>query len=144
MPFILPFAAWFWASGYHRVGADGTPGGIRGGVIELVQTGLIGLATILVLWLPFLAEGGPASYLRNLATYQGEIFNVISVRAWNVWWLVQILGAPDGGGFVADDIAFLGPLTLRHVGYLVTGLLSLVDRCGRSCATRAPAPWCSA
>jgi Gpi18-like mannosyltransferase len=126
LPFVLPFAAWFWASGYHRIGADGKPGGARGGVIELVQTGLIGLATIAVLWLPFLAEGGPVNYLRNLATYQGEIFSVISVRAWNVWWLVQILGAPDGSGFVADDIAFLGPLTLRHVGFLVTGLLSLV------------------
>ena len=36
-------------------------------------------------------------------------------------------GRVAGGGFVADDQSpFLGPITLRHVGFLVTGLLSLV------------------
>ncbi len=109
LPFLLPFAAWFWATG-----------GWRG----LLRAAAIGLAVIVVLWLPFIPAGGPANYLKNLAEYQGEIFNILSLRAWNLWWLVQSLFA--GGGFVADDVAFLGPLTLRHVGYVLTGLLSLL------------------
>ncbi|HEY4634048.1 MAG TPA: hypothetical protein VIH00_09045 [Candidatus Limnocylindrales bacterium] len=116
LPFVVPFAAWFWASGYARTGA-------RGGVLELVRTGLIGLATIVVLWLPFIPAGGPADYLHNLGVYQNEIFNVLSLRAWNAWWLVQEAAA--GGAFIADDVAFLGPLTLRHVGYAVTALLEV-------------------
>ena len=123
VPFLIPFAAWFWATGY-RAGPDGVEGGARGGALELVRTGLIGLATSVVLWLPFIPAGGPANYLQNLATYQNEVFDVLSLRAWNVWWLVQEAAA--GGEFIADDVAFLGPITLRHVGYLVTGGLSLV------------------
>jgi hypothetical protein len=88
-----------------------------------VRAGLIGLAVIVLLWLPFIPAGGPANYLRNLAEYQGDIFNILSLRAWNLWWLVQSLFA--GGGFVADDQAFLGPVTLRHVGFLVTGILEV-------------------
>jgi hypothetical protein len=124
IPFIIPFAAWFWATGYGRVGGDGAPGGVRGGALELVRTGLIGLGVIVLVWLPFIPEGGPLGYLGNLGFYQSEIFNVLSLRAWNVWWLVQEAAA--GGGFIADDVAFLGPITLRHLGYLATGLLSLV------------------
>src|SRR4029079_3098503 len=48
LPFLLPFAAWFWATG-----------GWRG----LVRAGLIGLAVIVLLWLPFIPAGGPANYL---------------------------------------------------------------------------------
>ena len=77
-----------------------------------------------MLWLPFIPAGGPANYLKNLGEYQGEIFNILSLRAWNLWWLVQSLFA--GGGFVADDVAFLGPITLRHVGYVLTGLLEIL------------------
>ena len=50
--------------------------------------------------------------------------------------------APPGGrrraaAFVADDVAILGPLTLRHVGFAMAGVLgSLVIAAGRSCATR--------
>lgn len=124
VPFLIPFAAWFWASGYRREGPDGVAGGARGGAVELARTGLIGLGTSIVLWLPFIPAGGPAHYLGNLALYQNEVFNVLSVRAWNVWWLVQEAAA--GGQFIADDVAFLGPITLRHVGYAVTGGLSLV------------------
>jgi Gpi18-like mannosyltransferase len=109
LPFLLPFAAWFWATG-----------GWRG----LLRAALIGAAVIVVLWLPFIPAGGPANYLKNLAEYQGDIFNILSLRAWNLWWLVQTFFA--GGEFVADDVAFLGPLTLRHVGYVLTGLLEIV------------------
>jgi hypothetical protein len=117
LPFVLPFAAWFWATGYGR-------GGVRGGVLELVRTGLVGLGTIVVLWLPFIPAGGPSAYLHNLGVYQDEIFNVLSVRAWNAWWLVQEAAA--GGEFIADDVAFLGPITMRHVGYVATGLFEIV------------------
>ena len=109
VPFLIPFAVWFWATG---------------GWQEVLKAARIGLAVIGVLWLPFIPEGGPANYLGDLATYQNEIFNVLSLRAWNAWWLLQ--EAAGGGEFIADDVAFIGPLTLRHVGYLVTGGLSLV------------------
>ena len=49
---------------------------------------------------------------------------MLSLRAWNPWWLVQELGA--GGGFVADTTQVLGPLTFRHLGYAVTALLAAV------------------
>ena len=106
--FIIPFAAWFWAVGGWR---------------EVARATGVGLAVIAALWLPFLAAGGPAGYLRNLGTYQNEIFNVLSLRAWNPWWLLQEAAA--GGSFIRDDIAFAGPLTLRHLGYLATVGLSL-------------------
>ncbi len=109
LPFLVPFAAWFWATG-----------GWRG----LLRAAAIGSAVIIVLWLPFIPAGGPANYLKNVAEYQGEIFNILSLRAWNLWWLVQSLFA--GGGFVADDVAFLGPLTLRHFGYVLTGVFELL------------------
>jgi Gpi18-like mannosyltransferase len=107
--FLVPFAAWFWATGGWR---------------EVLRAAVVGAVTVLVLWLPFIPSGGPAGYLRNLGTYQNEIFNVLSLRAWNPWWILQEAGA--GGDFIRDDIAFLGPLTLRHLGYVVTGVLSLV------------------
>jgi dolichyl-phosphate-mannose-protein mannosyltransferase len=106
--FLVPFAAWFWATG-----------GWRG----IVRAAVIGAVVAVVVWLPFVPSGGPAGYLRNLGVYQNEIFNVLSLRAWNAWWLVQEAG---GGGFIRDDVAFAGPVTLRHVGYLVTALLSLL------------------
>lgn len=109
LPFILPFAAWFWATGGWR---------------ELLRTGLIGLGVVVVLWLPFIPAGGPLAYLGNLAEYQSGVFAILSLRAWNAWWLVQELAG--GGEFIADDVAFLGPLTLRTVGYAITALISLV------------------
>lgn len=105
LPFIVPFAAWFWALG-----------GPRG----LLTAGFIGAAVAAVLWLPFIAAGGPVQYLGNLGVYQNDIFNILSLRAWNLWWLVQ--EGLAGGRFLADDVAVLGPLTLRHLGYVVTAL----------------------
>lgn len=109
LPFILPFAAWFWATGGWR---------------EVARATVIGLAVIVALWLPFIPEGGPVAYLGNLAEYQSGVFAILSLRAWNAWWLVQELAG--GGEFIADDVAFLGPLTLRTVGYLITALISAV------------------
>jgi hypothetical protein len=67
LPFLVPFGAWFLATqacaGAPR-GAD--RGGRRRGAVA-----------------PFLAAGGPFDYLRNLGTYQNDIFGVLSLRAWN-------------------------------------------------------------
>jgi Gpi18-like mannosyltransferase len=108
LPFLLPFAAWFWTHGGWR---------------EIARTAAIGLAVVIVLWLPFAVAGGPANYLSNLAAYQNDIFYILSLQAWNIWWLVQIAAV---GGYASDTIAVFGPITLRHIGFLVTGLLSLV------------------
>jgi hypothetical protein len=62
LPFLLPFAAWFWAQGGWR---------------ELARAAAIGLGVIVVLWLPFAAAGGPGDYLRNLAVYQNDIFSIL-------------------------------------------------------------------
>ncbi|MGH2473741.1 MAG: hypothetical protein ACRDIL_00630, partial [Candidatus Limnocylindrales bacterium] len=106
IPFILPFAAWFWATGYRR-------GGGRGGLLELGKATVVGLAVTLVLWLPFLADRGPIAYLESLRYYQDEVFNALSLNAWNVWWLLQ--EATPGRGFIADDVPIAGPITLRIV-----------------------------
>ena len=108
LPFLLPFAAWFWA---------------QGGIREIARTAVIGLVVIVVLWLPFIPAGGPLDYLRNLAEYQNVVFPVLSLHAWNIWWLVQIFTV---GTFAGDQVAVIGPITLRHVGFVVTGLLSLM------------------
>lgn len=103
LPFLVPFAAWFLAR-------DGWRGAIRAGIV--------GAATIGVLWLPFVAAGGIAGYARNLAEYQGDIFSFLSLRAWNLWWLVQDWLAP--GQFVGDTNVVFGPVTFRMLGYLLT------------------------
>jgi hypothetical protein len=109
IPFVIPFAAWFYATGGFR---------------ELVRTAAIGLGVIVVLWLPFIPNGGPAGYLENVRGYSTGVFAILSLNAWNPWWIVQEIAA--GGLFVRDDIAVVGPITFRHIGYAVTFLLSAV------------------
>jgi Gpi18-like mannosyltransferase len=108
LPFLIPFAAWFFA---------------RGGGVGLLRAGLIGAAVAVVLWLPFLAAGGPLRYLQNLGEYQNDIFSVMSLRAWNFWWIVQSYAGGDE--FVSDRVSIIGPLSFRVLGFLVTGLLAL-------------------
>jgi Gpi18-like mannosyltransferase len=102
---LVPFAALFWATG-----------GWRG----LVRAAAIGAAVIVILWLPFVAADGPANYLRNVAYYQGPGHAALSVWAWNIWWLVQELVV---GGFAYDGVAIVGPLTVKHLGFLITAFL---------------------
>jgi Gpi18-like mannosyltransferase len=109
IPFLLPFAAWFWA---------------RGGVREVLRAAAIGLVVIVVLWIPFIPAGGPAYYVSSVGQYSSGVFAILSLRAWNPWWLVQEIAAH--GDFIRDDVAFAGPLTLRHVGYLITAVLSVI------------------
>jgi Gpi18-like mannosyltransferase len=108
LPFLLPFAAWFLA---------------RGGIRGLIRAGAIGAVVAFVIWLPFLAAGGPLRYLGNLGEYQNDIFSVMSLRAWNFWWIVQDFAANDE--FVTDRVSIVGPVTFRTLGFLVTGLVSL-------------------
>jgi Gpi18-like mannosyltransferase len=108
IPFLIPFAAWFWATG---------------GIREVARAAVIGLGVIAVLWIPFLADGGPIAYLDNIRYYSSGAFGILSLRAWNPWWLLQEAAA--GGDFIRDDIAFLGPFTLRHIGYAVTAFFSV-------------------
>jgi dolichyl-phosphate-mannose-protein mannosyltransferase len=106
LPLLVPFAAWFLA----RFGWTGA-----------IRYGAVGAVVGALLWAPFLPAGGPAAYIRNLAEYQDEIFAVLSLRAWNPWWLVQ--EAYAGGSFVSDSAAIAGPITLRHLGFAVAALL---------------------
>ncbi len=109
LPFLVPFAAWF-------LGSQGIRGTIRAAIV--------GAVVVVALWAPFLAADGPRNYLANLGTYQNDIFSVLSLRAWNPWWLIQELGA--GGDFVSDRAAIVGPVTFRMIGFALTGLLALV------------------
>jgi hypothetical protein len=76
-----------------------------------------------VLWLPFLPNG-PAAFARNLGDYQGGVFAVLSLRAWNPWWLLQ--EAYGRQEFIGDSAAIAGPVTLRIVGYALTAIGELV------------------
>jgi len=109
VPLLVPFAAWFFA---------------RGGVAGLGRATLIGAVTALVIWLPFLAAGGPLDYLRGVSELQGDVFSILSLRAWNLWWLVQEIG--NDGQFASDRVSLIGPITFRMVGFAITGLLAIV------------------
>ena len=109
LPFLVPFAAWYWATG---------------GPAGFVRAAAIGLGVVVLVWLPFIPAGGPGNYLTGLAQYQNDVLAVLSLRAWNMWWLVQEAAA--GGAFISDQGKVLGPITLRHVGYALTVLLEAV------------------
>jgi hypothetical protein len=99
LPLVVPFAAWYLG---------------REGLVTSLRAALVGAATIVVLWAPFLAAGGPAHYLANLASYTGQ-YAVLSLRAWNPWWILQSL-AGGSDHFIADSVPIVGPVTLRWVG----------------------------
>jgi hypothetical protein len=100
LPFLVPFAAWFLAR-------DGWRGALKAALVGAVVVG--------VLWLPFIPAGGIQGYTRNLAEYQGDVFAYLSVRAWNLWWIIQDVLAP--GRFVGDQSAVFGPISYRDLGY---------------------------
>jgi len=109
LAFVPPFAAWAVASlGWRRA----------------AQAALVTFATAVVLWLPFLADGGPGRYLQTLADFQTGVFAILSLRAWNAWWILQTIVAGDQ--FATDGGALLGPLSPRLIGYVAAGLLELV------------------
>lgn len=109
LAFVPPFAAWAVA----RLGWRGA-----------ARIGLVVAATAAILWLPFLADGGPAAYLGTLGRVQTEVFAILSLRAWNPWWILQT--AVGGGDFLSDGGAILGPLSPRIIGYVLVALLELI------------------
>jgi hypothetical protein len=90
----------------------------RWGVRRATLVGLVAVAVAMLTWLPFVPYGGIADYLRNLDYYQNGQYPILSVRAWNPWWLVQVAFA--GNQFVLDSTPVLGPLTPRVLGILAT------------------------
>jgi hypothetical protein len=108
LPFAVPFAAWY-------VG--------RHGWRESAICAGIGLATIAAVWLPFLADGGVGRYLGNLDRFQNGDFAVLSLRAWNPWWILQ---SGADGDFLSDRGALLGPLSPRTIGVLLFAALEAV------------------
>jgi Gpi18-like mannosyltransferase len=109
LPFLLPFAAWILA----RFGWRGA-----------LRAAVGGLAAVAIAWLPFLPAGGHVAYLQNIAAYQDGVFAVMSLRAWNPWWILQ--SAAAGDAFLPDNVPILGPLTARMIGYGVAAGLSLL------------------
>jgi hypothetical protein len=109
LPFLLPFAAWILA----RFGAGG-----------LLRAAVGAAGALVVAWLPFLPAGGHLAYLRNVAAYQDGVFAVMSLRAWNPWWILQSSAAGDA--FLPDNVPIVGPLTARMIGYAAAGALSLL------------------
>jgi Gpi18-like mannosyltransferase len=105
LPFLVPFAAY--ALGRY---------GLRRAAVFGIVTGSVAAAT----WVPFLADGGPSRYLSSLGSYQDGPFAVLSLRAWNAWWLIQ--EPATGGDFLADTGRLIGPLTPRVIGYALAGL----------------------
>jgi hypothetical protein len=107
LPLAIPFAAYY----LQRFGLGGS-----------VRAVVVAVATAAVLWAPFVAAGGLGNYVRNLADYS-SLFAVLSLRAWNPWWILTDLAG--GGALVADDVPIVGPVTLRWVGVAIAGLLEL-------------------
>ena len=131
LPLAIPFAAWFLArAGWASAGALAIARPMR----RLVVLAVGALATVALLWLPFLAANGPANYLAWLGRYQTEYYTVISISAWNPWWVVQEVLTP--GDFIFDTTT-VGPLSFRFIGYAVTGALLLWVG---ACVARRPTP----
>ena len=105
LPFLVPFAAWFLARG-GGPGCSGRPPSARRRVRPVAA-------------LP--RRRRPVRYLQNLGEYQNDIYSVMSLRAWNFWWIVQELAS--GEEFVSDRVPIIGPITFRVLGFVVTGLL---------------------
>ena len=106
--FVVPFAAWFWATGGWR------------GLAEPPYSGRSRRRSC----------GSRSS--RRVRSAISETWALTRTRSstycrcvpGTTWWILQVVVA--GGEFIRDDVAFIGPVTLRHVGYVVTAALSLV------------------
>jgi len=96
----------------------------RWGMGRAALVGLVAAGVAVLTWLPFVPYDGVADYLRNLDYYQNGEYPILSVRAWNPWWLLQ--SAIAGGGFVVDSTPVLGPLTPRHLGIAMTAVAVVV------------------
>ncbi len=107
-PLVIPFVAW-------SLG--------RYGVKRTTASALVLLGTVVLLWLPFIADGGPAGYIGALSQLPNGAFNVISFQAWNFWWILQLAAGAD---LVVNSTSIAGPLTFSVVGYLLAGIAELL------------------
>ena len=99
-------------------------------------TARAGSRSAVVLWLPFLPRAARASYLAQPRASTRTRSSTSSrcgpgtrggcSRSW-----------PRAAGSSATTSRSSGPFTFRHIGYLVTAILSVRHRGWRSCATRA-------
>ena len=96
----------------------------RWGARRATLVGLVSIAVAVATWLPFLPYGGVTDYLRGVDSYQNGVFPVLSVQAWNPWWLLQVSFA--GNALVSDSTPLLGPLTPRYIGIVMTAVAELV------------------
>ena len=94
----------------------------RGGVRGLVTPALAIAATVGVLWTPFVAAGGPGEYAESLLAHS-DLFGVLSLHAWNPWWLVQLPFGTEQ--LVGDSNSVIPGVSFRLVGALMFGLLAL-------------------
>jgi Gpi18-like mannosyltransferase len=105
VPWVVPFGAYALA----RLGP-------RRALVPAAATA----GTLLLLWLPFIPAGGPAAYQQTVVGVQDETYAVLSLRAWNPWWIIQ--SAAVGDGLLGDSTPLLGPLTPRQIGYIMAGI----------------------
>ena len=105
LPLAIPFAAYY----LRRYGLRGS-----------ARAALLAAATVVALWAPFVAAGGPGRYLDTLDAATRP-FAVLSLRAWNPWWIVQDL--VSGGQFIRDTTPMFGPITFRWLGAALAGTL---------------------
>ena len=100
LPLFVPFAAWVLG---------------RGGLRLAITTGVVAAIVAVVAWAPFVAAGGPSNYLASLGAHQNGVFDVLSLRAWNPWWLVQ-------GSLVAGRVRRRRQCDRRADHYRLVGL----------------------
>jgi len=94
----------------------------RGGVRGLLSPAIAIAVTVGVLWAPFVVAGGPAKYAETLVAHS-DLFGVVSLHAWNPWWLVQLPFGIDQ--LVADSNTLIGGASFRLVGAAIFGMLAL-------------------
>jgi dolichyl-phosphate-mannose-protein mannosyltransferase len=104
LPFIVPFAAF----ALRRLGTR-----------QLLLCAGVFVATVAVLWSPFLIANGPANYVGSVVRLQNGSFASLSIEAWNLWWLVGQTLPPR---IVSDVTPLLGPLNAREIGLCLAAL----------------------
>lgn len=113
-PLAAPFIVWFLVQAARGLGT----GAILPAARQVIVLLAAGALTVLALWLPFLGANGLGNYLEGLRRYQSELYGVLSVAAWNPWWVFQEIAAR--GSYVQDSAPFIGGVSYRLVGYLAT------------------------
>jgi dolichyl-phosphate-mannose-protein mannosyltransferase len=110
LPFLLPYGAWT---------------GGRFGIRRLAVAIGAGVLVVVVLWLPFVATGGPLRWLGSVRSLQDGPFAIVAINTWNLWGLVQGF-ITTGSGVIPDNGVVAGLMPARTLGLGMTGLLSVV------------------